>query len=235
MSISTRQKHVLVGVLVVFAFAICDAVSVYVAKQSVNALAATFVDILPSDERKQQQRIRHTNMRSSASLSTLLILDRKHVMINFIKEQNPSISTNDASKFAQYFEEAGRLFAIDPLLLCAVARVESTFRCSSDNGVHRGLMQINWGLHNRTKGITNAFGHIKTLKDVFEPRNNIHVGAYLLWCKKQCSRDKSIDTAIAMYGSGASYRKRVLKFYSVLKKNNKEQTAQRTRVVATTK
>ena len=96
-------------------------------------------------------------------------------------------------------------------------------------------MQINWGLHNRTKGITNAFGHIKTLKDVFEPRNNIHVGAYLLWCKKQCSRDKSIDTAIAMYGSGASYRKRVLKFYSALKKNNKEQTAQRTRVVATTK
>ena len=234
MSISTRQKHVLVGVLVVFAFAICDAVSVYVAKQSVNALAATSVDILPSDER-EQQRIRHTNMRSSASLSTLLILDRKHVMINFIKEQNPSISTNDASKFAQYFEEAGRMFAIDPLLLCAVARVESTFRRDSDNGVHRGLMQINWELHNRTNGITNAFGHIKTLKDVFEPKNNIHVGAYLLWCKKQVSRDKNINTAIAMYGSGASYRKRVLKFYSVLKKNNKEQTAQRTRVVATTK
>jgi len=233
MSISTRQKHVLVGVLVVFAFAICDAVSVYVAKQSVNALAATSVDILPSDER-EQQRIRHTNMRSSASLSTLLRLDRQYVMIEFIRSQNPSISYIDASKFAQYFEDAGRLFTIDPLLLCAIARVESTFRVSSDNGVHRGLMQINWGLHNRHKGITNAFGHIKTLKDLFEPKNNIYVGAYLLWCKKQVSRNTSINAAIAMYGSGAPYRKRVLKFHNILTKKYKQQTAQRSYVVATT-
>jgi len=226
MSISTRKTCVLVGVLVVLVFGAYE-----ISSQPTNAIAASTVS---SHDVWEQQRIRHTNMRPTTSMPTLLRLDRQYVMIEFIRSQNPSISYIDASKFAQYFEDAGRLFTIDPLLLCAIARVESTFRVSSDNGVHRGLMQINWGLHNRHKGITNAFGHIKTLKDLFEPKNNIYVGAYLLWCKKQVSRNTSINAAIAMYGSGAPYRKRVLKFHNILTKKYKQQTAQRSYVVATT-
>ncbi|HUP46411.1 MAG TPA: lytic transglycosylase domain-containing protein [Thermoanaerobaculia bacterium] len=108
--------------------------------------------------------------------------------------KKPRVLRAVPASLAGIFEDAGRLYSLDPLLLAAVARQESRFqtRAVSPAGA-RGVMQ----LMPRTAaslGVT----------DSFDPRQNILGGAkYLRMLLDQFRGDVSLSLAAYNAGPGA--------------------------------
>ena len=81
---------------------------------------------------------------------------------------------------ANCFEEAGKRYGLDPILLYSIAEVESSLNPSAINAansnstVDYGLMQINSIWLKQLEG----FGASKD--DLFDPCYNIHVGGWIL-------------------------------------------------------
>jgi soluble lytic murein transglycosylase-like protein len=107
------------------------------------------------------------------------------------------------------------MYNIDPLITLMLIKVESDFRhdCISEKGA-KGLMQIMhrvWGDELREKNI------IAERKDLFNIKNNIHAGVYIL--SKYIKRAGDTHTAINWY-NGRNTTNHAEKVYSILKKYN---------------
>jgi soluble lytic murein transglycosylase-like protein len=131
--------------------------------------------------------------------------------------QNPNYETYETnSDYQQYmtlsekirkcFEDAGSHYGINPLLLWAIAKVESNFNPyalnkNKNNSYDMGLMQIN-------------SAHLKTLEKhglvdkryIWDPCYNIYVGA---WVLSQCIKKYGYTwTAIGCYNAQTPWKRK---------------------------
>ena len=98
-------------------------------------------------------------------------------IVSVFRTYNRHVSYSTANSYANFVLEAGARYGIDPGLIAALIVKESTVKANARSRYAVGLMQVYWKLHR--KAIMAQFPHIKTEKDVIEPRNNIFVGVWL--------------------------------------------------------
>jgi len=144
----------------------------------------------------------------------------------FVKEQKKKISQNTLSFNynninKKWFEEIGRSLSIDPALLMAIAKVESSFnpKAVSPKGA-LGLMQL-----------LPTTAELVGVRDPFDPLENLKGGA--LYLKRLLEEFKDLHLALAAYNAGPEkvrayggippypetqqYVKAVLYYYSLYK------------------
>jgi len=137
----------------------------------------------------------------------------------FVKEQKKFSYNNNINK--KWFEEIGRSLSIDPALLMAIAKVESSFnpKAVSSKGA-LGLMQL-----------LPTTAKLVGVRDPFNPLENLKGGA--LYLKKLLEEFKDLSLALAAYNAGPEkvrayggippypetqqYVKTVLYYYSLYK------------------
>lgn len=137
----------------------------------------------------------------------------------FIKEQKKFSYNNNINK--KWFEEIGRSLSIDPALLIAIAKVESSFnpKAVSPKGA-LGLMQL-----------LPTTAELVGVRDPFNPLENLKGGA--LYLKRLLEEFKDLSLALAAYNAGPEkvrayggippypetqqYVKTVLYYYSLYK------------------
>ena len=137
----------------------------------------------------------------------------------FVKEQKKISYNNNINK--KWFEEIGRSLSIDPALLMAIAKVESSFnpKVVSPKGA-LGLMQL-----------LPATAELVGVRDPFNPLENLKGGA--LYLKRLLEEFKDLHLALAAYNAGPEkvrayggippypetqqYVKTVLYYYSLYK------------------
>lgn len=134
-------------------------------------------------------------------------------------------STRDpAPKYWHLFKEAGEKYQVDPKLLLAIAKTESSLNCvaigrNKNKSLDVGVMQINSWWFKRLKKYS------KNLNALYEPRFNIHIGA---WIFKRCTNRFGVSwKAIDCYNKGESkahnnsaYCRKVSKNYKKIKYKN---------------
>ena len=106
----------------------------------------------------------------------------------FVKEQKKISYNNNINK--KWFEEIGRSLSIDPALLMAIAKVESSFnpKVVSPKGA-LGLMQL-----------LPATAELVGVRDPFNPLENLKGGA--LYLKRLLEEFKDLHLALAAYNAG---------------------------------
>ena len=106
----------------------------------------------------------------------------------FVKEQKKISYHNNINK--KWFEEIGRSLSIDPALLMAIAKVESSFnpKVVSPKGA-LGLMQL-----------LPATAELVGVRDPFNPLENLKGGA--LYLKRLLEEFKDLPLALAAYNAG---------------------------------
>jgi len=124
-----------------------------------------------------------------------------------------------------YFREAADRYKIDPLLLVAIAKTESSInpylinKANRNKSIDVGVMQIN-SCHFR-----ELKGYMGDLNRLYDPRLNIHVGA---WVLSQCIQRFGMSwQAVDCYNKGAKkahrnsrYVRKVASHYSRLKRES---------------
>ena len=124
-------------------------------------------------------------------------------------------------KYWNLFKEAGNRYGVDPKLLLAIAKTESSLNCvaigrNKNKSLDVGVMQINSWWFKRLKKYS------KNLNALYDPRFNIHVGA---WIFKRCTNKFGVSwRAIDCYNKGESkahhnsaYCRKVNKNYKKIK------------------
>ena len=106
----------------------------------------------------------------------------------FVKEQKKFSYNNNINK--KWFEEIGRSLSIDPALLMAIAKVESSFnpKAISSKGA-LGLMQL-----------LPTTAKLVGVRDPFNPLENLKGGA--LYLKRLLEEFKDLPLALAAYNAG---------------------------------
>lgn len=131
---------------------------------------------------------------------------------NIIVKENGSVPFEVAKKYATWIFESGLKYNLDPLLIMAVIATESNFDYKAmSNGNAQGLMQIIYSWH---KEKTSKVG-------LFDPKNNIFVGAQILneYSKKSSS---DVETLLRYNGSLGEAPKYAYKVLSNKKKFEKQ-------------
>jgi soluble lytic murein transglycosylase-like protein len=136
----------------------------------------------------------------------------------FLRERNGSLSGQTAERYAKLITDAAKDFGVDPVLVAAIVVKESTAKANTSAHGCYGLMQIKWSAHR--KSIARAFPHIKTLKDLMVPENNIRVGTYFL-ANHIRRYNGDIDRALDRYKgrANAKYKRTLLQFYTRMMKS----------------
>lgn len=100
-------------------------------------------------------------------------------------------------KYESEIEKYSEEYELDPYLVMAVIRAESSFDHKAHSGVARGLMQLT---DDTAEWISGKIGeaYYKDMVDV--PELNIKMGCYYL--SYLSKRYKNIDTALAAYNAG---------------------------------
>ena len=121
----------------------------------------------------------------------------------------------------EYFNEAGKYYAINPVLLLAIAQTESSqnpqaINCANKNGsCDYGIMQIN-SIH-----LPMLKNHGISQENLFDARTNIFIGA---WVLKGCMNKHGISyDALNCYNGkikNNNYYIKVLKNYSNFAQNS---------------
>lgn len=104
-------------------------------------------------------------------------LNKISAISSVFRYYNRNLPKRDADNYAKFTLEAAERYKIDPGLLAGLIIKESTVRPNARSKYAVGLMQIYWRMHK--KAIMAQFPHVKTEKDVMEPRTNIFVGTWL--------------------------------------------------------
>lgn len=132
-------------------------------------------------------------------------------IIKTIQRTNPSIPDHLAAEYASYIMEASLMFKLHPAIITGVMLAESTAnRTALNKSGAVGLMQVMWRVHK--KSLIKKFPDIDCHDDMFNARNNILAGAWIL--KGYIERTGSIQRGLARYlgGSSGSYYRKVMKF-----------------------
>ena len=135
-----------------------------------------------------------------------------------LRERNRNLSGQTAERYAKLITDAAKEFGVDPLLVTAIVIKESNARADASAHGCYGLMQIKWSAHR--KSIARAFPHLKTLKDLMVPENNIRVGVYFL-ANHIRRYNGDIDRALDRYKGRANtrYKRALLQLYTRMLKS----------------
>ncbi len=94
---------------------------------------------------------------------------------NLFADSNPKLGQKRAAEYAEYVVQAGEEYGQDPFVIAAMIVHESTVHSDAvSRGGDYGLMQVRWSVHK--KKITSRYPHIKTSKDILNPKYNILIG-----------------------------------------------------------
>ena len=144
----------------------------------------------------------------------LVTAQRKAIAALFTRI-NKSLGAEKAERYAGHVLDAGKLFGIDPLVVASILIRESRANASAKNRSNIGLMQVNWKAHE--KNLPTAFPEIRTVKDLFDPRNNILAGAWIFSCYHK-SAGGDLSKSLKKYvGGNSGYVEKVLSAYRTLK------------------
>jgi len=143
------------------------------------------------------------------------VAQRKAIAALFAR-MNKKLGAEKAEKYANHVLEAGALFGVDPLVVASILVRESRANPSARNRSSIGLMQVNWKAH--AKNLPKAFPGIRTVTDLFDPRNNILAGAWVFSCyHKSSGGDLAKSLKKYLGGNGTKYVERVMSAYRTLK------------------
>lgn len=177
---------------------------VYLAFASCTALAeGDRYDSIAVPEKSEDQVQQTVDMEHEA---------RVRIIAQAFHGANGAVSLERSTSYANYVVEAGHEFGVKPFLVAAIIIRESTVKWRAHSRYAHGLMQINWRAHR--KNLRAAFGEIRTLEDLYQPRNNIRAGVWIFaWYLKSCNGDVSGALAKYLGRNGHRYINRVLSNY----------------------
>ncbi|MBD3822876.1 MAG: lytic transglycosylase domain-containing protein [Epsilonproteobacteria bacterium] len=123
----------------------------------------------------------------------------------------------DTPAYWEYFVEAGERYSLDPKILLAIGMTESSLKPHAINKDNRnksidvGIMQINsWWFKTLKK-------HTEDLNNLYDPRFNIHVGA---WVLKQCTNRYGVTwKAVDCYNKGENNAKNISSYVRMVNKS----------------
>jgi soluble lytic murein transglycosylase-like protein len=145
-----------------------------------------------------------------------LVTAQRTAIAGLFARMNRNLGPEKAERYANHVLEAGNLFGIDPLIVASILVRESRANASAKNRSSIGLMQVNWKAH--AKNLPKAFPGIQTVKDLFDPRNNILAGSWIFSCyHKSAGGDLSKSLKKYLGGNGTKYVERVMSAYRTLK------------------
>ena len=139
---------------------------------------------------------------------------RKAIAALFAR-MNRKLGAEKAEKYANHVLEAGALFGVDPLVVASILVRESRANASAKNRSNIGLMQVNWKAD--ASNLPRAFAGIRTVTDLFDPRNNILAGAWIFSCYHKSSGGDLSKSLKKYVGGSSSYVEKVLSAYRTLK------------------
>jgi soluble lytic murein transglycosylase-like protein len=142
------------------------------------------------------------------------VAQRKAIAALFAR-MNRNLGAEKAEKYANHVLEAGALFGVDPLVVASILVRESRANASAKNRSNIGLMQVNWKAH--ASNLPRAFPGIRTVTDLFDPRNNILAGAWIFSCYHKSSGGDLSKSLKKYVGGSSSYVEKVLSAYRTLK------------------
>lgn len=142
------------------------------------------------------------------------VAQRKAIAALFAR-MNKNLGAEKAEKYANHVLEAGALFGVDPLVVASILVRESRANASAKSRSNIGLMQVNWKAH--ASNLPKAFPGIRTVTDLFDPRNNILAGAWIFSCYHKSSGGDLSKSLRKYVGGSSSYVDKVLSAYRTLK------------------
>jgi soluble lytic murein transglycosylase-like protein len=142
------------------------------------------------------------------------VAQRKAIAALFAR-MNRNLGAEKAEKYANHVLEAGALFGVDPLIVASILVRESRANASAKSRSNIGLMQVNWKAH--APNLPKAFPAIRTVTDLFDPRNNILAGAWIFSCYHKSSGGDLSKSLRKYVGGSSSYVEKVLSAYRTLK------------------
>jgi soluble lytic murein transglycosylase-like protein len=142
------------------------------------------------------------------------VAERKAIAALFAR-MNKKLDAEKAERYANHVLEAGALFGVDPLVVASILVRESRANASAKNRSNIGLMQVNWKAH--ASNLPRAFPGIRTVTDLFDPRNNILAGAWIFSCYHKSSGGDLSKSLKKYVGGSSSYVEKVLSAYRTLK------------------
>lgn len=150
-----------------------------------------------------------------APIEPPLATAQRKVIAGLFTRINRNLGAEKAERYASHVLDAGKLFGVDPLVLASILVRESRANASAKNRSNIGLMQVNWKAHE--KNLPRAFPEIRTVKDLFDPRNNILAGAWIFSCYHKSSGGDLAKSLKKYVGGGTGYVEKVLSAYRTLK------------------
>ena len=140
---------------------------------------------------------------------------QRKAIANLFSRMNKNLGAEKAERYANHVLEASSLFGVDPLVIASILVRESRANASARNRSNIGLMQVNWTAH--APNLPKAFPAIRTVADLFDPRNNILAGAWIFSCYHKSSGGDLSKSLKKYVGGGSGYVEKVLSAYRVLK------------------
>jgi soluble lytic murein transglycosylase-like protein len=144
-----------------------------------------------------------------------LVTAQRKAIAALFSRMNRNLGAEKAERFAGHVLEAGTLFGVDPLVVASILVRESRANPSAQSRSNIGLMQVNWKAH--APSLPKAFPSIRTVKDLFDPRNNILAGAWIFSCYHKSSGGDLAKSLKKYVGGGGGYVEKVLSAYRTLK------------------
>ena len=148
-----------------------------------------------------------------------LLSAQRKAIANLFSRMNKKLGREKAERFADHVLEAGKVFGVDPLVVASILVRESRANPQAKAQSNIGLMQVNWKAHSRS--LPKAFPSIKTVTDLFDPRNNILAGAWIFSCYHKSSGGDLAKSLKKYVGGGSGYTEKVLSAYRTLKEDLK--------------
>ncbi|MDO5563483.1 MAG: transglycosylase SLT domain-containing protein, partial [Synergistaceae bacterium] len=138
-----------------------------------------------------------------------------------IRYANKRLPAAEANLYAAHIMDASKRFSMNPAIVTGVMLIESRgnrFAVSKAGAL--GLMQIMWNVHERS--LKKKFPEIETRSDMFEARNSIMAGTWIL--KGHLERNNNdLSAALGRYlGMRSSYYHNQVLTYANMAGYNKE-------------
>ena len=125
---------------------------------------------------------------------------RVEAIVDLFVRRNPKLSRKRAAEYAEYIIQAAEKFGQDPFVIAAMIVHESTVRYDAmSRGWDYGLMQVRWSVHK--KKISKKYPHIKTAKDVLDPKYNILIGTEI-FASYRASAGSDLRRGLLGYSAG---------------------------------
>ena len=146
--------------------------------------------VVPAESSNRRYKDYGTNM-ENAIIKFLLPAMKAH------KVKQAEIKVKE---YAKIILGAAKKRNVNPFIVASIIKIESSGRENVISKGCVGLMQVKWSVHK--KWVPSSFSHIRTIKDLKHPVNNIEVGVSILG--DAIKRSPSLKETVRKYKGGYS-------------------------------